>query len=55
MVYEEMNFKIPWFLECSKSMSMWKRRRIWGITKQLESLAIYEYSLLEDGTPTCGM
>jgi hypothetical protein len=49
---EELNFKIPWFLyrmECSKSMSMWNRRRIWGIAKQLEKLAIDEYLLLEDG------
>ena len=49
---EEMNFKIPWFLysmECSKSMSMWNRRRIWGIAKQLENLAIDEYLLLQDG------
>jgi hypothetical protein len=35
--------KIPWFLyrrECSKSFSMWNRRRIWGIGRQLEALAI---------------
>ena len=40
---EELNAKIPWFLyrmECSKCMSMWNRRRIWGIAKELEKLAI---------------
>ena len=40
---EELDVKIPWFLyrrECSKSLSMWNRWRIWGIAKQLESLAI---------------
>ncbi|KAF8806783.1 hypothetical protein BYT27DRAFT_7190447 [Phlegmacium glaucopus] len=40
---EELSAKIPWFfyrMECSKSMSMWNRRRIWGIAKQLECLAV---------------
>lgn len=40
---DELNVKIPWLLyrrECSKSLSMWNRRRIWGVAKQLESLAV---------------
>ncbi|KAF8806785.1 hypothetical protein BYT27DRAFT_7140189 [Phlegmacium glaucopus] len=40
---EEFQVKIPWFIyrrECSKSMSMWNRWRIWGIAEQLERLAI---------------
>ena len=39
---EDMDTKIPWFLyrkECSKSMSMWNRKRIWGISRQLDALA----------------
>ena len=39
---EDMDTKIPWFVyrkECSKSMSMWNRKRIWGIAKQLDALA----------------
>ena len=39
---EDMLAKIPWFVyrkECSKSMSMWNRKRIWGISKQLDALA----------------
>ena len=39
---EDMAIKIPWFVyrkECSKSMSMWNRKRIWGISKQLDALA----------------
>ncbi|KAF8800046.1 hypothetical protein BYT27DRAFT_7263192 [Phlegmacium glaucopus] len=40
---EEFQVNIPWFIyrrECSKSMSMWNRWRIWGIAEQLERLAI---------------
>jgi hypothetical protein len=39
---EDMDVKIPWFVyrkECSKSMSMWNRKRIWGISKQLDASA----------------
>jgi len=39
---EDMDNRIPWFIyrkECSKSMSMWNRKRIWGIAKQLDTLA----------------
>ncbi|KIM38512.1 hypothetical protein M413DRAFT_447741 [Hebeloma cylindrosporum] len=39
---EDADNKIPWFVyrkECSKSMSMWNRKRIWGICKQLDGLA----------------
>jgi len=39
---EDMDDRIPWFIyrkECSKSMSMWNRKRIWGISKQLDTLA----------------
>ncbi|KIM38514.1 hypothetical protein M413DRAFT_30062 [Hebeloma cylindrosporum] len=39
---EDADVKIPWFAyrkECSKSMSMWNRKRIWGICKQLDALA----------------
>jgi hypothetical protein len=39
---EDMDTKIPWFTyrkECSKSMSMWNRKRIWGISRQLDALA----------------
>jgi len=39
---EDMDDRIPWFIyrkECSKSMSMWNRKRIWGISKQLGALA----------------
>jgi hypothetical protein len=39
---ENMNTQIPWFVyrkECSKSMSMWNRKRIWGISRQLDALA----------------
>ena len=39
---EELDDRIPWFLyrkECSKNMSMWNRKRIWGIAKQLCALA----------------
>ena len=38
----DMDTDIPWFVyrkECSKSMSMWNRKRIWGISKQLDGLA----------------
>ena len=38
----DIDAKIPWFIyrkECSKSMSMWNRKRIWGISKQLDALA----------------
>ncbi|KAF8806784.1 hypothetical protein BYT27DRAFT_7190451 [Phlegmacium glaucopus] len=40
---EELKFKVPWFLyrrECSKSLSMWNRRRIWSVARQMERLAI---------------
>ncbi|KAF8810561.1 hypothetical protein BYT27DRAFT_7161601 [Phlegmacium glaucopus] len=40
---EEFHVKIPWFLycrECSKSLSIWNRWRIWDIAQQLERLAI---------------
>jgi len=39
---EDMDDRIPWFVyrkECSKSMSMWNRKRIWEISKQLGALA----------------
>jgi len=39
---EDMDDKIPWFVyrkECSKSMSMRNRKRIWGISEQLGALA----------------
>ncbi|KIM38509.1 hypothetical protein M413DRAFT_242510 [Hebeloma cylindrosporum] len=39
---EDMDIKIPWLIyrkECSKSMSMWNRKRIWGICKKLDALA----------------
>ena len=39
---EDMDTQIPWFVyrkECSKSMSMWNRKRIWGISRQLDALA----------------
>ncbi|KAF8154434.1 hypothetical protein B0H34DRAFT_523106 [Crassisporium funariophilum] len=38
----DMDAKIPWLLyrrECSRSMSMWNRERIWGVAKQMEKLA----------------
>jgi hypothetical protein len=39
---EDMDTQIPWLMyrkECSKSMSMWNRKRIWGISSQLDALA----------------
>jgi len=39
---EDMDTQIPWFVyrkECSNSMSMWNRKRIWGISRQLDALA----------------
>ena len=39
---EDLDAHIPWFVyrkECSKSMSMWNRKRIWGISRQLDALA----------------
>ena len=39
---EDMDMQILWFVyckECSKSMSMWNRKRIWGISRQLDTLA----------------
>ncbi|KAF8800048.1 hypothetical protein BYT27DRAFT_7118508 [Phlegmacium glaucopus] len=40
---EEFQVNIPWLIyrrECSKSLSMWNRWRIWGIAEQMERLAI---------------
>ncbi|KIM38515.1 hypothetical protein M413DRAFT_447745 [Hebeloma cylindrosporum] len=39
---EDADTEIPWFVyrkECSESMSMWNRKRIWGTSKQLDALA----------------
>jgi len=39
---EDMDTQIPWFVyrkKCSKSMSMWNRKQIWGISRQLNALA----------------
>jgi len=41
----EMEAKIPWVVyrrECGRSMSMWNRRRIWGVANQIETLAMME-------------
>ncbi|KAF8806789.1 hypothetical protein BYT27DRAFT_7190462 [Phlegmacium glaucopus] len=49
---EEFQVKIPWFIyrrECSKSMSMWNRWRIWGIAEQMERLAIDRGFLSAEG------
>ncbi|KAF8805196.1 hypothetical protein BYT27DRAFT_6670582 [Phlegmacium glaucopus] len=49
---EEFQVNIPWFIyrrECSKSLSMWNRRRIWGIAQQLERLAIDRGFLSAEG------
>lgn len=40
---KRLEMEIPWYAyarECSKCMSMRSRRRIWGIAKQVETLAI---------------
>ncbi|CAA7270320.1 unnamed protein product [Cyclocybe aegerita] len=39
---KDLDMRIPWFLyrrECSRSLSMWNRRRIWGVARQIEDLA----------------